>query len=494
MKKTYYIYRFITSLIVLSLFSCQLAEDLDDYEPLNALDANKAIVDESTSELALAGVYAGFHQQNGGSGIPEIYTIPSLMSGTLVNTFLFNNDEVQGYVNNNPLAVNTSQGLGAYTRMYDIINRANWLIEKATALTDDKFPTAGRRLEIIAETKMLRATANFYLLRLWGQFYDLDSPYGISIRMEPSRSGEALPRSTVMETYEAILGDLDYAIENAPAIRPKYYTNLVYAKGLKSKILLYQGKYMEAAVLAKEVMETSGADFSLTPTYGEIFLDHSTPDLFDSDEIVFGTKGDPIAGVGIGNVIGTIFAVSPSYISSVLETTTVGGQVISHDGTRVSTTIKEGFFGFDSLKSNFNFLPPENKYEMVYHLRMAEIYLIYAEAHARSVEFVSPDALNALNAIRTRAGATTTGGDGFETYPSTISLAQFLEAVRIEKRVELGIETGEDWFDLVRYHFVDGMDITTVKATADNPDKYILPIDYIAIEAGKNIVEQNPNY
>ncbi|MCK0130851.1 RagB/SusD family nutrient uptake outer membrane protein [Flavobacteriaceae bacterium F08102] len=494
MKTIKHIYIYILSLVFLGISSCQLAEELDDFKPLNALDANDAIIDESTSELALAGVYAGFHQQNSGVGIPEIYTIPSLMSGVLINTFLFNNDEVQGYVNNNPLSVNTSQGLGAYTRMYDIINRANWLIEKDEALTDDKFPTPGRRQEIIAEAKMLRATANFYLLRLWGQFYDNTSPYGISIRTEPSRSGNALPRSSVSDSYEAIIDDLNYAIANGPYLRAKYYTNTAYAKGLKAKVLLYQGKYAEAATLAKSIIDTQDPNFALSESYGEIFLDHSTPDLFDSAEILFGTKGEPAAGIGIGNVIGTIEAVTPTYINSALASTVIAGQTISHDATRVSSTVMSGFFGFDSLKSNFNFFPPANIYEMVYHLRMAEIYLIYAEADARATNSVRSDALNALNTIRERAGATTTGNDGFETYPASITLSQFLEAIRIEKRIELGVETGEDWFDLVRYHFVDGFDVTTVKPSATNPDKYILPIDYVTIEAGKNVVEQNPSY
>lgn len=486
-------YILMISLAFLCLSSCELAEDLDNYKPINALDANNAIVDESTAELALIGVYAGFHQQSGGSGIPEIYTIPSLMSGTLKNTFLLNDTEVLGYVNNSPIPINTSQGLGAYTRMYDIINRANWLIEKAVALNDDKFPTAGRRLQIIAEAKMLRATANFYLLRLWGQFYDNDSKYGISIRTEPSRSGDALPRSTVNESYNAILEDLDDAIANGPELTAKYYTNKTYAKGLKARVLLYQGKYSEAAALAKSIIEASDADFALAETYGEIFLDHSTPDLFDSSEIIFGTKGEPMAGIGIGNVIGTIYEVSPSYVDSVLETTTIGGQEIAHDSIRVSSTIQSGFFGFDSLKSNFNFDPPANRYEMIYHLRMSEVYLIYAEADARATNSVSTEALAALNTIRERAGATT-GGDGFVTYPSTINLNEFIEAVRIEKRVELGIETGEDWFDLVRFHFVDGFNVSSVKPSATDPDKFILPIDYVTIEAGKNIVEQNPSY
>ena len=129
---------------------------------------------------------------------------------------------------------------------------------------------------------------------------------------------------------------------------------------------------------------------------------------------------------------------------------------------------------------------------------MAEIYLIYAEADARAIKNVSPSALAALNTIRIRAGATSTGSDGFETYPSNISYEELLEAIRIEKLMELATEMGEDWYDLVRYDYADGFgsgfQVSDVKSTATDAEKFIMPIPATSIIAGQNIVKQNPGY
>ncbi|RAV28952.1 RagB/SusD family nutrient uptake outer membrane protein [Sinomicrobium soli] len=493
MKILKYIYATVTGTLIMSLSSCELAKDLDDYEPNYALDADKAIVDEASAELALAGVYSGFRQRSSSGGIPEIYLVPSLMSGSMINNSLFNNTaEVLGYVNNNPIAIGATSGLGVYTCMYDIVNRCNWLIEKVEVLSENAFTTPNRKTEILAETRAVRATANFYLLRLFGQFYDTTSEYGITLRTEPARSDEAFPRNTVTEVYDAIIADLDEAIAGAPDLRAKYYVNKTYARGLKAKVLLYKGDYAAAASLAGAVIESSGPDFALAADYAGIFTDHSTPALFDSPEILFASKGEPQAGVGMGNFTGFWASIAPGYITFGEQSMTVGGQDITHDGERItSTTFDADIMGIDTYKGN-----AENgdQYEMVYHLRMAEVYLIYAEAAVRGNNSVTTEALEALNAVRIRVGATSTGGDGFEIYPATITPEQFLTAVRIEKYVEFGTEMGEEWFDLVRYHFVDGLDITAIKPSATDPDKYILPIDGNTIEAGGNVVKQNPGY
>ena len=485
---------FIT-LIFIALSSCELTRELDDFDPLFALDADEAINNEATAELALVGIYSGFRQRSTASGNPQIYLIPSVMSGLLLNSLRNDGPEEQGYANNNPIPSGAVTNLGAYTRMYDIINRANWLLEKVPLIADDDFQNPDRRAEIIAETKALRATANFYLLRLWGQFYDSNSQFGITLRTEPARSAIALPRNSVSEVYDAIINDLDDAIDAAPALRAKFYTNATYAKGLKAKVLLYSGNYAEAATLANEIITDADSSYELAPSYEGIFLDHSTEELFNSSEILFGTKGDPQAFIGIGTFTGPSYAsINPELINLAMESTTISGQNITHDGTRVSSTIfdLEGTLGFDTFK--YNTRNASDMFEMIYHLRMSEVYLIFAEASARSNSTVTPEALEALNAVRLRAGATVSDEDGFVTYPATISFPEFLEAVRIEKNIELAVETGEEWFDLVRYHFVDGFDVTTVKPTATDPSKYILPIDATTIEAGGNVVVQNPGY
>ena len=492
MKTIKYIYVIMISFLLIGLSSCEVANDLDEYDPLFKLPAEGAISNEGSAELALAGVYAAFRQSSSGSGTPELFLIPSVLSGTMARSPFSGNQETLSWQQNNPIVVNTRSNLGAYTRMYDLINRVNWLLEQIADVSEDNFPTPGRKAGIIAEARALRATANFYLLRLWGQFYDTNSEYGITLRTEPARSDEAFPRNTVAETYDAIIADLDDAIANAPDLRAKFYTSNVYAKALKSKVLLYMGDYVASAALAKDVLDNSGSSFELAATYQEIF-DNTTPALFDSSEVIFGSKGEPGAGLGIGNFTDFFVSLDPAYTTFGAGSWQIGTQTINYDNDRISSMV-ELAFGFIPATGKFNRRGIGDQYEMVYHMRMAELHLIYAEADARATNSVSADALAALNAVRTRAGATTTGGDGFETYPATITYAEFIEAVRLEKYVELGAESGEEWFDLVRYHFVDGFDVTTVKPSATNSDKYILPIDQTTIEVGGNVVIQNPSY
>ncbi|WP_299549203.1 RagB/SusD family nutrient uptake outer membrane protein [Seonamhaeicola sp.] len=487
-----YIYIIMISLLLVSLSSCEIAKDLDEYEPNFALPAEGAITNGETAELALAGVYAGFRQRSAGGGNPDLYLLPSVLSGTMERSPFSRNPDILSWQQNNPDVTGTTN-LGAYTRMYDLINRANWLLQEIDNAPADSFSSETRKAEVIAETKALRATAHLYLLRLWGQFYDTNSEYGIVIKTEPSLSDEVFPRNTVAETYAAIIADLDDAIADAPDLRAKYYTNKTYAKGLKAKVLLYMGDYAGAATLAKDVLDNSGASFALAPTYQEIFLDHTTPALFESTEVVFGSRGAPGEGLGIGNFTDFAYALGAGFIDFGAGSWQIGSQNITYDSDRISSMVTLAF-GFIPDTRKYTTREPGQDYEMIYHLRMAEVYLIYAEADARANGSVSSDALDALNTVRLRAGATTTGGDGFETYPATITYDQFIEAVRLEKYVELGGESGEEWFDLVRYHFVDGFDVTTVKPSATDPDKYILPINQNNIEVGGNIVVQNPSY
>ena len=493
MKTQKYIKLALLTLIIIISSSCELTRELDDFEPLFALDADEAITNEATAELALTGIYSGFRQRSTAPGNPQIYLIPSVMSGLLEVSAVSQGPEEQGYATNNPIPAGATINLGAYTRMYDIVNRANWLLEKIAPITDDNFDNPERKAEIIAEAKALRATANFYLLRLWGQFYDINSTFGITLRTDPARSATAFPRNTVAEVYQAIIGDLDDAIDAAPALRAKFYTSATYAKGLKAKVLLYSGNYDEAAALAGEIIDSADSNFVLAPSYEGIFLDHSSEELFNSTEILFGSKGEPQASLGIGTFTGPSFAgVNPDFVEFALQSTSVSGQNITYDSTRVSSTVFDlgGTFGLDTFK--YNTRSSADLFEMIYHLRMAEVYLIFAEAQARSAGTVTPEALNALNAVRLRAGAIASNEDGFTTYPATITLPEFLEAVRIEKYIELAVETGEEWFDLVRYHFVDGFDVTTVKPTATDPNKYILPIDAATIEAGGQCYNTKP--
>lgn len=479
-----------------TLFSCQLTEDIDDLKPLYSLDANNAIVDETSAEHALDGIYAKYNS------ITWSIISRELMSGNMVVGGYYNRfPEIEGWSLNNPPANVDRFTLGDYSTMYSSINNCNWLLQEIVKLDASEFTTLERKDEIIGETKLLRANTYFKLLQSFGQFYDLGSIYGLDVRLKPALSDEAFPRKTVAETYEAILEDLNDGIVKAPDLRGgvKGYMNKSFGKGLKAKVLLYMGNYSQAAEVAKGLINAGDSNFALNPTHEGIFFPKNSQALFMHPEILFGVMSTPETKSSsyIGSDLqGGFYGWEPNNILIATNgSMDVNGQIINFDGNRIetlftpSTTYVPGKYIVDVSSES---------YQMWIQMRMAEVYLILAEADARANNSVTQVALDALNAIRIRAGATTTGADGFETYPIGISLDQFLTAVRIEKQIELYLETGESWFDLVRYDYIDGFgtgfQVSDVKSSATNPEKFILPIPIKSVEASGGVTVQNPSY
>ncbi|MBK0368698.1 RagB/SusD family nutrient uptake outer membrane protein [Flavobacterium agrisoli] len=491
---------YITACLFLVFFtSCDLTKDLDEYEPLYSLPAETAISNENSAELALTGVYS-ILQQKGGSN-PFSSIVGSTLSGVDTGGYpAFLNAEDRGLLGNTPLTVgNKVQSI--YSGEYTMINRANWVISGVEKLQEDVFINKNRKSEIVGEAKIMRALGHFNLLVKFGQFYDVNSEYGVNVRLEPARDATTIPRISVGETYDAILKDLEDGIATAPALRKKYYANKTFAKGLKAKVLLYMGRYAEAATVAKDVIDNSGPDFALVSNFEQLF-DHTTIGTLDNSEGLLAVYADGDETLGNGNFWAVFNAVSEWYYNlGETGTVSIGGKVIKYDETRIPF-MKTGSYAIPDFGYNGNMkfaqrFGPQSQFETLYILRMAEIYLIYAEAAARSTKSVSSDALAALNQIRIRAGATS-AEEGFVIYPASITYTQFLEAVRMEKLMELGSETGEDWYDLIRYDYADGFgtgfQVSDVKSTATNSDFFILPIPDVSIKAGNNIVKQNPGY
>ena len=119
-----------------------------------------------------------------------------------------------------------------------MINRCNWLIFNVeNNTTEADFSPTERRAEIIAEAKGLRALNNLYILRSFGQFYDVNSAYGIDVRLAPAQDAAPNARKSVAESYVAIHDDLDAAIAHAPDLRAKWYVNKMFARGTEGESL-----------------------------------------------------------------------------------------------------------------------------------------------------------------------------------------------------------------------------------------------------------------
>ncbi len=305
-----------------------------------------------------------------------------------------------------------------WSPFYEAMAAANSAIDQITAANDSWFQ-ANRKEELIAEAKGLRGIINFNILRRFGYSWDINSPYGNILRMEASSSKNlACPRSSVKETYEAILSDLDEAIAKAPEENENYYVNRWVAKGYKVRVLMQrgaEGDYAAAAELAKDIIDNS--PYELEENVTDIFYKKG----LDSQEVMFGikpqsTNGQQTAVMEAYNYMGTyqwfstdnynaLFDGDPRY-GTVIGEVTKSSLIYDFDDAGNYVGYHWGYSTAPNLFKHFtadNVVANEVE-ESMYMLRLTEIYLLRAEALARTGNLAEAKTL--LKTVMGHAGIT----------------------------------------------------------------------------------------
>lgn len=460
-------YNFIFLLgFMLSIASCDIIGSLDEIEPLNKLEEDQAFTSTAKVEAALNGVYATWRKASGQYLPGNMMALSGNYDRKYSTAFDENNVD---YANND---INN-----IYIGYYELIQRANFLIE---ALQSDQ-PIEGmddlRRVEIEAEARISRAMAHLFLLEIFGQFYDVNSAYGIVVKMTASRELENPARNTVQKVYDAILEDLDFAILSAPDFAPHYKMSKVVAQAFKAKTLLYMGLYDQAADNASAVIDN--ASYSLESNYSDIFSKG-----YNSQEVLFA----PLSIAYIESVPVTVdTGFSPLSIKQIADDEAaddISGTV--YDKRYTFAHIDAVAMGLNNAKYAFKSPTDGEQANTHFIMRTAEVYLIFAEAKARLAAgtTVDTEALEKLNDIRTRANMTT---------KTPLTKAALLEDIRIEKNLELFGEFAQPWFDMVRYNMLGDIDISSIKSSIVSNDQLTMPIPKTAF-AGNNALIQNPGY
>lgn len=472
---TYFKYIVISLALINLLGSCEI----EKIKPINALTEENVITNVETAQSMLNSVYA--ETRGEGASSMSGYVIEALGDGL---NFLSGNFGVSG-MDINDVRDDNQFASSVYPEQYTVINQANWLISlleqgKAKGISET------RKNEMIAEAKCLRAFAHFNLLRLFGQFYDLSSQYGIVIRTKPARGPEISHRNSVKESYDTIVSDLKFAKEFGPTGVPHWRVSSTTASALLSKVYLYMGDFQAASTESLAVIQNTDG-YLLEPTYDKIFQNR-----FDSKETFFSPFVDGLMERCF-TYIGAAISTYSSYLYSLADESVTGVGDLNGNGSgfdpRFSYMYSENTKGYQNGKCPFPNTDLNNidaAGNTFYPLRMAEIYLIYAEAQARTSSGISIEAVDKVNEIRLRAGANL----------SPIAPANkhdLLMNIYNEKLMELIGENGEHWFDMVRYDRLGDIKIQDYKATITNSDKLIMPIPRTAL-AGNKLLTQNPGY
>ena len=460
-------------LACLSLILVSASCSIDDIKPINQLTEENAIRDEGSAQKILNGVY-DLGRDFDVSNFPlyiAAYGNEGVANATLSG--------IKGY-NTNSVPVDNIFLANLYNGFYKIINLSNFLIGeleagKAVGISES------RKMEMISEAKFQRAFTYFRLLKYFGQFYDLNSQYGVVVRSEFATEIVSQPRNSVQEVYAFIQEDLQYAAANGPEMIAHYYAGKVAAQALLAKVELYMGNYETAAALAMEVINNADG-YVLETDYNSIFNNS-----FDSSEVLFAPFSGP--GAENGSNMDLIKNVRFSETLRKLADAQVG---TGSDGslTDAGSNYDPRFaYAYSDLTKGVN---TQGKYPFldsgqdntIYHLRLGEIYLIHAEAEARRPGGSLEDAVASLNVIRDRALVD----------PKTlVDLPTLLKDIREEKLLELFFENGEPWFDAVRYDALGNFDAKSLKATLVSDDQFILPIP-LQVRVGNKNMNQNPGY
>ncbi|MES2417082.1 MAG: RagB/SusD family nutrient uptake outer membrane protein [Bacteroidota bacterium] len=400
-----------------------------------------------------------------------------------------------------------------WSEYFTMIGRCNTIIDKVHNSTEI-IATDQMKIQAEAEARFLRAYSYFVLVRAFGRVPKIDKIQDVSSNVS---------QSTPAEIYAFIEADLQFAAANLPIAWDKKFVGRSTkgaANGILAKVYLYQQKWAMAMSTANLVMNSGQYDLS-TP-YNTIFGEAGE----NSKESVFEIQGTASAtvptanGIQYASIQGTRGNTSEwnrgwgwNTPSAQLEAAYEPGDprkartiLYSSTATTPSVTIygqAAPFYPTEVPNTKYNQKVLVNPaYIAMYNsrsgwwmnvriLRYADVVLMYAEA-ANEVGGATntTNALTALNSVRARARG---GNSAVLPDVTTTDQSALRDAIRHERRVELGMEH-ERFFDIVRW----GIDAEAMQAagkTGYNPTRdKLLPIPQQQIDLSKGVLTQNPGY
>lgn len=354
---------------------------------------------------------------------------------------------------------------GIYISIYNSIYTANKIIGnigKVSGLTDDE------KNNITGEALFVRALGHFDLLRLFGEHWDKTSSYGIAVITSAEKPQQAVPRNTVDESYQQIIADLQQALTNLNTDNGNQYISSAAASALLARVYLYYGDKTNAAASATTVIGNGAYNLFGPDAFTKIYTEKLTA------ESVFELKFDPQNP----SAYNTVTYARPDALRS--EVLFLANADLNNFFSGRPDDLRSGLVDFVNVDVS---IQPDGRTEKyrgettkdnsAYIIRLAEIYLIRAEALGRSAGLAD------LNTVRINRGMTALKPADVPTDDA------FLNAVLDERRAELNFE-GHRLFDLARTQKV-----TDVLGSSVNP---IMPIPQREIDGTNGVVVQNPGY
>lgn len=383
---------FVVALITLTTTSCK--KDFLDTGPTGSVDDAAIFTTTTNASNVINGIYRYLYSRYSDQNQPG-------QGGIMLNFDFMGEDLHQatttwytsagsgtgGWISQK----NDASGWVSYPfRMYyRVIGNANALLDKIDAAEG----TDGDKKRLKAEALTLRAWAYSYLVQIYGKRYvagTTNSQPGVSLNL--SAADLKLPRSTVEQVYTQINKDLDDAMTLFATATPpanKSHVSLNAARAIKARVALVQQNWAVAAQFAKAVIESNAFQLMSNTQYQAGFNDLSNPEwiwgafIQDDQGDTFGSYHAQISWDGNTSYIRSRPKRINQNLYNWISSTDVRKKMWepSPNATNfplpLTTYAREPFM---SRKFKTRALPTIGD---VPYIRLAEMYLVAAEANAR---------------------------------------------------------------------------------------------------------------
>ena len=468
------------------LFSCTTVDVLEKLPPYEA-DLDGAITNAEKVELALVGVYSNLSADAYNSR--DVIVAGSFKAGTMRKPeWWTRGNAVYYYERYWPVLSGSSDKDWDFD--YALIKNANFLLSAIDGINDFE---GNRKDEIEGELHFLKALAYNRLMLRFAQYWDMDSKLGLIVRNElPGLDNVRVERSTVAESYQMILDELDIAIDKCPDYSICSQASEVAAKALKTRVLFQMGKYSDCIDLADEVLDYT--ENGLAADYSTVFTDYST-----TNEILFAREFGDSDASGLETRINSFssgkWGPSSNYIALLGDDPRFNAII----GDTVVVDYNYGTAGVVYKNATVKKLVNASNNLPVIYLRTAEIYLLKAEAIYRNGGTYE-DAYAPIAAIRNRAGAGSVAHATKEEIET---------AICNEWLIEMSFENWHEYFALRRFgveKLLERNDLLkealdkAIEKGSEAEAQYLKRIEDFRIlpipssELNGNPVDQNPGY
>ncbi len=354
--------------------------------------------------------------------------------------------------------------------IYYVIATANAIIANVDDIADPNF-SQEEKDHIKGQALAIRGLAHFDLLRMYGEHWDQTSEFGIPVVTTVQTAKDVAMRNTVAETYAAVIKDLTDAKGLILADdRSQVFINPIAVTALLARVYLYKGDMGNAVDEASNVIDEGTFEILGENDFQGIYTARfSAESLFELSFDVQNRSAFNAITYSRSDALRTevLFLIEES----------MDGFFAGRPGDKRAQLV-------DFVNNDGSILPDgrtqkyrgeESRDNPAYIIRMAEVYLIRAEANGWVQEGVDD-----LNTVRTNRGLPALAIEDFATE------ADFINAILDERKAELNFE-GHRMFDLARTGKVN-------EVLGIDDFRAIFPVPFRETIATKDVIVQNPGY